>query len=644
MWKQSLAIFSIALFAAGGVASAAAPPPEVLSRAVLLFVDAAEAPRGILHARLEIPVKPGPVTLYYPKWIPGEHGPSGPIVDLAGLRITADKKAVAWQRDPVDMYAIHCTAPPGASRLDITLDALHHTKGNFSSGGSMTSQLAVISWNQLLVYPASTPTDQLTVIAHLQLPPGWKYGTALETAFENDRVVGFAPVSLTTLVDSPVLTGAHYRRIDLSSDQAPRHAIDIACDSEAGLAASPELVAAWRRLVNEGGALFGARHHRRYEFLLTLSDQVAHFGLEHHESSDDRLQEKALVDEQLRKATVGLLPHEYVHSWVGKYRRPEGLVQADFQKPMDTELLWVYEGLTTYLGFVLTGRSGLATPEWLRDNLAQLAGRLDKQPGRAWRPLKDTTIAAQLLYVAPNAWTAWRRGVDFYDEGLLIWLEADVLIRQQTNGARSLDDFCRLFAGGQSGPPEVAPHSFDDVVSALNQVAPHDWRTFFTSRIDAATTGAPLGGVTAGGWRLVWSDRLSDAVKADEKAWEYTGEPFSIGVSLDKDAVATDVVPDSPAAKAGMGPGMKLLAVNGRRFNVDRLREQLRASKDAATPFEIIAEQGDFFRIFQLDWRGGAVYPALVRDPSKPDLLSEILKPLTPPVAAESPAPAKARP
>ncbi len=636
MLRRVLVDVAIILCGFGIVASAPARS-ETAPQALRVFVDATEAPRGILHARIEIPARPGALTLHYPKWIPGEHGPTGPIADLAGLRLTADGRAVPWERDLVDMYAIHCMVPNGAKRLEVALDALQSTPGSFSSGSSTTSELAVLNWNQLLVYPTVSSTDHLSVTAHLRLPPGWKLGTALDRTGEDDGEIVFAPVSLTTLVDSPVLAGAHHRRVDLSPGQTPPHAIDIACDSEAGLAASPELVAAWRRLVNEGEALFGARHYGRYDFLLTLSDNVAHFGLEHHESSDDRLWEHTLVDEQLRKATASLLPHEYVHSWVGKYRRPVGLVRSDFQKSMDTELLWVYEGLTTYLGFVLTARSGLATPEWQRQMLAYRAGWLDKEAGRSWRPLQDTAIGAQFLFTAPSAWASWRRGVDFYDEGLLIWLEADALIRQKTGGKRSLDDFCRRFAGGVSGPPAVVPHTLEDVVQTLNQVSPHDWRGFLTARIDSVTARAPLGGIATSGWRLVWTDSLSDAMKADEKAWEYVGEPFSIGVSLNKDGVVTDVASGSPAAKAGLGPGMKLVAVNGRRFSVDRLREELRAGRPGQAPFEVLAEQGDFVREFQLDWHGGPVYPNLVRDESQPDLLSEILKPLTPPVAPESP-------
>ena len=576
------------------------------------MVDATEAPRRILHARLEIPVKPGPLTLVYPKWIPGEHGPTGPIPDLAGLRLSAGGRPVAWERDAVDMYAFHCRIPAGTSRLEVTLDGLQAATGSFSTGLSMTSQLAVINWNQVLLYPAGRPTDELMIVARLRLPAGWTYGTALATAREENGEIEFAAVPLTTLVDSPVQAGAHRRSIELGPPKGPPVTLEIAGDGESALETSPEQVAQWRQLVAEATALFGATHYRRYDFLYTLSDQVEHFGLEHHESSDDRVHERALVDAELRDAQSGLLPHEYAHSWNGKYRRPAGLATPDFQKPMRTELIWVYEGLTSYLEFVLAARSGLATPEWQRQELAYTSGWLDKRAGRSWRPLKDTAVAAQLLFGLPEAWASWRRQVDFYGEGVLIWLEADVIIRQRTAGQRSLDDFCRLFFGGRSGPPSVVPYTFEDVVKAMGQIAAYDWRGFFETRLTSTSQRAPLGGIEGSGWRLAWSDSLGAYERAGEKTWEFTDLRFSLGFELDKDGAVTDVVPGSAAADAGLGPGLKPIAVNGRRFSAERLREMLRAG------------------------HGGELQPLLVRDVAKPDLLSEIFKPLTPRIAPEA--------
>ena len=346
-----------ALAAAPGSAAPGSPP-------IRLTVDATGAPRRVLHARLEIPARPGPLTLVYPKWIPGNHAPSGPIADLAGLRLSVNGRPIEWQRDAVDLYAFHCRVPAGASRLDVEFDRLQSATGSHSTGRSITAQLAVLDWNELLLYPQGRAASGITVAARLRLPAGWTYGTALETTRADSSGIEFAPVPLTTLVDSPVQAGAHRRRIALGPAVGPPVTVELACDGEAGLEAGPEQVARWKQLVAEATALFGATHYRRYVFLYTLSDDVDHFGLEHHESSDDRVQERALLDDDLRGVHSGLLPHEYAHSWNGKYRRPAGLVAPDFQAPSRTELLWIYEGLTDYLGWVLTARSGLASPEW----------------------------------------------------------------------------------------------------------------------------------------------------------------------------------------------------------------------------------------------------------------------------------------
>lgn len=625
-----LVVLLVATLAAAPGSAAPAWPP------IRLAVDATGAPHRVLHVRLEIPVRPGPLTLFYPKWIPGNHMPSGPIADLVGLRLSANGKPVAWERDAVDMYAFRCSVPAGASRLEVTFDRLQSASGNYSTGRSITARLAVLDWNELLLYPRGRPADEISFAVRLRLPEGWTCGSALAIARADSGVIEFAPVPLATLVDSPVQAGACRRRIDLGPAKGPPVAVELACDSEAGLEADPEQVAQWKQLVAEAVALFGATHYRRYDFLYTLSDEVDHYGLEHHESSDNRAQERALVDDELRGANSGLLSHEYAHSWNGKYRRPAGLVAPDFQAPSRTELLWVYEGLTTYLGWVLAARSALASPGWQRQELACEAAWLDRSPGRSWRPLKDTAIATSIIFGGPGTWSSWRRGADYYAEGALIWLEADVLIRQRTAGKRSLDDFCRLFFGGASGPPAVVPYGQDEVVKALGQIAPHDWRGFFETRLTSTSQRAPLGGIEGSGWRLAWSDSLSDYERAQEKAWETTDLRFSLGLELDKDGVITDVVPGSVAAQAGLAPGMKPIAVGGRRFGVERLREALRAGKNGTEPLGLLAEDGDFISAFRLDWRGGELHPVLVRDPAKADLLSEILKPLTPRIAAEA--------
>ena len=603
-------------------------PPQVM-----IDVDATDASRKILHARLHIPAKSGPLTLVYPKWIPGEHGPTGPITDLAGLKFVAGGKSLPWRRDEVDMYAFHLDVPIGANAIDVTLDfLLPATTEGFSSAGSATANLVVLSWNQVLLYPEGYGSDDINYVASLRLPEGWKYGTALHAAnnAQTARTVNtttFDPVSLTTLVDSPVIAGSHFRTIKLTENTTPSFQIDMVSDSEAALEMSPELIANYRRLVTEANTLFGAHHYEHYHFLYTLSDFVAHFGLEHHESSDDRVAERTLLDEALRRASADLLPHEFVHSWNGKYRRPAGLATRDYQQPMKGELLWVYEGLTEYLGSILAARSGLRSVEDQREHLAAIAAYLDRFPGRTWRPLIDTTVAAQLLYNASNSWASWRRGVDFYDEGELIWLEVDTIIRQQTKDARSLDDFCHKFHGPPSTPRMVKPYTFDDVVNTLNEVAPYDWRTFFTTRLTSLEPHAPLGGITNSGWRLVFTGEQSEYQKALEVANKGADFSFSLGFRISDEGELGDVVPGTPAYEAGLGPGMKIATVNGRAYDVDRLREALRQAMTSKEPLEFGVENFDVLRTYKINYHGGEKFPHLERDASRPDLLQQIIKP-----------------
>jgi predicted metalloprotease with PDZ domain len=597
---------------------------------ITLEVDAREAPRKIFHARMSLPASAGPLVLFYPKWIPGEHGPTGPVADLAGLLVTAAGRTLPWRRDPVEMYAVQVDVPSGAGPVEVALDYLSPPDtGGFSSGASATANLAVVSWNQVLLYPRGRASDELTYAASLRLPEGWKYGTALPVARAAGDRVEFSPVSLTTLVDSPALIGAHFRTIELPGDPVP-HRIWVAADSEAALDMKPEQVDHYRRLVAETGVLFGARHYRSYGFLLTLSDHTAHFGLEHHESSDNRIAERSLLDDDLRRSSASLLSHEMTHSWNGKYRRPAGLATGDFEKPMVGEMLWVYEGLTQYLGDVLAARSGLRTAEEYREALALTSAEMDHREGRAWRPLADTATAAQILYGARGDWAAWRRGVDFYPESELLWLEADAVIRRETGGRKSLDDFCRSFHGGTSGPPKVVPYAFDDVVAALNQVAPFDWASFWKTRLNATGKGAVLAGVEASGWSIVYSDTPTQMQKSFEEAQKVTDVRYSLGFSVREDGTILDVLPSSAAGKAGVGPGQKLVAVNGRRWNKDMLRDAIRETRTRSAPVEVLVENGEFFRTYRVDYAGGERYPRLEAAAGRPDVLADIIRPHTP--------------
>jgi predicted metalloprotease with PDZ domain len=596
-------------------------------RTATLDIDARDASRHMLHGHMSIPVVAGPIVLAYPKWIPGEHGPTGPIVNLAGLRFGAGGKTIPWQRDADDMYLFHLDVPAGADTLVVDFDfiASAETEG-FTSGASTTGELAMISWNEVVLYPQSVKPDEWQVSPSVRLPAGWKVGTALAVAKDGGDKIAFQPVSLTTLVDSPVLAGAHTRVFPLADKPVVK--LFVAADRDADLEAPPALVAAWIKLAAEARALFKVEHYRSYTFLLTLSDHVASFGLEHHESSDDRLPERSVTDDDFRRNGAGLLSHEYVHSWNGKYRRPIGLNPGSFEKPMRGELLWVYEGLTEYLGNLLAARSGLRPPDEYRDRLALTAAYLEQRKGRSWRPLADTGVAAQILYGSDREGSSWRRGVDFYDEGELIWLEADTIIRQKSGGKANLDDFCRKFHGGPGGQPAVAAYTLEDVIATLDGIAPYDWKGFFQTRVYSTAERAPLGGLEAAGWSLVWVEKPTKVIESIEEAKSQVDVSYSIGIYLDaKESLIRDVVPGSPAAVAGVAPGMKLVAVNGWKWSRSRLREAIRDTAKKK-PIELMVDNGDQIRTVKLEYAGGDKYPRLERIQNKLDVLGAITAPL----------------
>jgi len=623
-------------------AALAQPPKDTIA----LSVDAREAPRRIFHSTISIPTKPGPLTLIYPKWIPGEHGPTGPVSDLAGLRITSAGKVIPGRRDLTEMWAIHCDIPQGIDAISVELDYLSPTSTEgFTDGPASTSQLAFIDWHLMLVYPQGTPPASQAWQASFTLPDGWKAGTSLDVestgaapALRGSGTtpeIYFAPVSLEQLIDSPVPASAHYRRIELTPAAAPPHFIDLVADSDAALAMTDETIGHYRSLIAEAAALYGARHYTRYHFLCTLSDHMSHFGLEHHQCSDDRMAEKAFTDEDELSSNGSLLSHEYTHSWNGKHRRPAGLATPDYLQPQQTDLLWVYEGLTEYLGDILAARSGSWTPEQYREYIAQTTAKLDHTSGRRWRPLQDTADSSPFLYEANGSWENWRRGTDFYDEGELIWLEADTLIREKTRGAKSLDDFCKAFLnapgpGQASRPapslngeaPTVIPYEAAEVYATLNTICPNDWEAFFRARLDATTKEAPKGGLAGGGWKLTYNDTPNAFLKG-----EGLDLTFSIGAKLKDDGTPSNIERGSPADAAGLAPGMKIIAVNGRRYTPEVMKAALKASHDHPAPIDFLVQNDEFFTTLKLDYSGGERYPHLARDEAHADVLTEILKP-----------------
>ena len=592
-------------------------------------MDATDAPRRLIHVKLALPVSSGPLTLLYPQWIPGEHGPTGPVVDLVNLHFNAEGRTVGWKRDNVNLFAFHLNIPAGSTSLDVAFDFISPPDaGGFSSGSSMTPELAILSWNQFVLYPQGTPADKLRYQAKLRLPPGWQYGTALPVTRTRNSEIEFKAVTLVTLIDSPVLSGAHFKNIELGAADGAPHYLHIAADEDKEIVAAAEWIERHKQLIAEAGVLFGARHYGQYHFLLTLSDFVANFGLEHYESSDDRLASRTLLDESVLQYNADMLSHEFVHSWNGKYRRPDGLITSNYNEPMRGDLLWVYEGLTEYLGEVLATRSGLGTAERFRDWLAREASLLDQSAGRKWRTLADTSISAQILYGAREDYSSLRRSVDFYSEGALLWFDIDTLIREKSKGAKSLDDFCRAFFGGEGGQAAVKPYTRSDLVAALQTVQPHDWEGFFAQRVDAAGSHTPREGIANAGWKLVFGDKRSAYWAASEEERKTADLVFSLGLIVKSDGMVKDVMIGSPAQKAGVSPGATVTFVNGHAFSLDALREAINdAATSADDPIELTAKNGGGTKTFTMDYHGGEKYPRLDRDEKKMDLIEAIVKP-----------------
>ena len=583
-----------------------------------VLVDLTGARRGIFHSHIALPAAPGPMTLVYPKWVPGEHTASGPLMQMAGLHIRAGERELEWSRDRVEMFAFHIDVPPGVSSLTIDFDYVSPSKtfgAGYGESANATQNLALILFNHHVLYPAGVPSDRIAYRASIRLPAGWKFNTALRGAERRGDEVEFAPVSLTALVDSPIVAGAFTREVSVGDAQR----IAITADSAPALAIDEGAINSVRRLVEEADVLFGPRQDPQYLWLVTLSDLLEPQGLEHLQSTDIRAAERAFLDADRTARTIGVLAHEYVHAWNGKFRRPAGLATPDFQQPMIGELLFVYEGMTRYFGdFILAARSGMRTPEHEREYAAWIAANLDRnRPGRAWRPLVDTAVGVSSLSAAPDEGIPYRRSWgDYYDESLLVWLDADALIRTKSGGKKSLDDFARLFFA------KGTPYTLDDLVAALNQVAANDWRAFIDARVYRVTPHPPLGALEAAGWRLVYND-IPNWWQGVRERTETTNASLEVGAYIKSDGTISDVVYGSPAFTAGLVSGMKILAVNARKYDGSVLREEIRARK----PLDVAVEQGTFSGAFRIEYRGGEQYPHLERIEGRPDLLTDIMRP-----------------
>jgi predicted metalloprotease with PDZ domain len=649
---RALAIsLPLLLLLAGLPALAPAQSPPPVSSApypgtITLRVDATDLDHRVMRVQQTLPVRAAnnvqPLSLFFPRWLPGNHAPNGDVSRLAGLKINArsakGEQTLAWQRDPLDTHRFQLQLPAATSALEMQFEYLSPVSSKSSGRVVMTREMLNVQWNNLVLYPAGFEARNIPVNANLRLPTGWNYGTALRpTSNVNQDGVQFETVSLETLVDSPVFAGRHLRQYALDASGTARPvALTVVADTAEQLKASDAQIEAHRELVRQADKLFGSRHFAHYDFLLALSDQQSGIGLEHHQSSENGVKPNYFEDWDKRVGSRELLPHEYVHSWNGKFRRPADLNTPHFNVPMQNSLLWLYEGQTQFWGWVLAARSGLVTVAQSRDELAQNAASLDQRIGRTWRNLQDTTHDAVMSTRGRDKdWRSWQRGSgDYYGEALLIWLDADSLIREKTNNAKSMDDFARAFFAIRDGELGPVTYRFEDIVSSLNAVLPFDWAAFLRKRLDSNNAGAPLDGLKRSGWQLVFRDKPSEQYKAEEAEDKVADFSYSIGLRVDNDGKVSGVQWDSPAFKAGLAPGVTLLAVNQRAYKAELMKSAITANKEdpagnsgQAQELELLVKDADLFRTVKINYRGGLRYPHLERLPNTEDRLSALHTP-----------------
>ncbi len=607
-------------------ASPQIPPPRDIPYpgTIKLEVDASDTSQGIFRAHEIIPVAPGTLTLLYPKWIPAFHEPAGPIAKLAGLSVAANGKPLAWVRDKYDVYVFRIEVPQGVS--EITLDYQYlSARGPGEGPIEMIGSMLNLTWHAVALYPAGHYSRGITYAASVRLPPGWQYGTALETQLQSGDVTSFKPTTFETLVDSPLYAGRYFRRMELAPGAKIPVYMDIVADTPKCLECTEPQLNAHRQLVTQACKLFDSQHYDHYDFLVSLSDQLGHKGVEHHQSSEDGTFADYFTEWDKHAPGRDLLAHEYTHSWNGKFRRPADLWTPNFNVPMGDSLLWLYEGQTQYWGFVLTARSGLWSEAQFRDALALVAARYDRdRPGFKWRTIQDTTNDPTIAQRAALPYRSWQMSEEYYSAGQMLWLAADSNIRKLSGNAKSLDDFARTFFGMDSDSFAAKTYVFDDIVAALNSVAAFDWTGFLRSRLDAHAP--PLEGLEACGWKLVYTDQESEFEKNAQAGRKYTDFTYSIGLRLDeKDNRITDVRWDGPAFRAGVSSGAMLVAVNSRDYKPERLKEAISAAKDSDAPIELLVKFQDEYKTFAVDYHSGLQHPHLERIEGAQDYLSQLI-------------------
>ncbi len=591
-----------------------------------LDIDATDTQRGIFNVKEMIPVaQAGHMVLLFPKWLPGTHGPRGEIEKLAGLHIFANGKEIPWTRDTVDVFAFHIDVPEHASQLDIDLQFISATVGD-QGRIVMTPRLISLQWNSMSLYPAGYFTRRIPIVAKVKYPTGWSAASGLPSQHEGSTYT-YDKTTYDVLVDSPALAGLYYKPIELS----PRVTIDAFADTPEELKTKPEQVEALKGVVDQEVKLMGAQHYDHYHFLLSISDELGGAGLEHHRSSEDGVRPGFFTKWDESPNGRNVISHEYTHSWDGKFRRGADLWTPDFRTPMRDSLLWVYEGQTQFWGYVIQARSGLVPKADTLEALASIAASLDNRPARTWRDLLDTTNDPVITARRPKGWVSYQRSEDYYNEGLLIWLEVDSILRAKSNGTKSMDDFAHAFFGINDGDWGEVTYTIDDVAKTLNDIVPYDWKGFLDTRLTATGEHAPLAGFTDNGYKLVYTDVPNKAGRGTQ-----TDLSYSIGLTIGGGApgaaagppAISSVMWDSPAFKAGMDLGDTIVAVNGMAFTGDRLKDAVTAAKTSTDPIRLLVKSGDRYREVAIDYHGGLRYPHLEKTTVKGDAgLDKLLAP-----------------
>ncbi len=634
-FSRSVPIVALCLCACAAAAAGAEPNADATSLAteqhpMTLVLDARPAARGLMYAHLTIPVAPGPFTLVYPKWIPGEHGPTGPLGDLAYLKIEANGSALSWRRDTLDPYAFRFDVPQGASSVDVDFDVLLNGPGDTMATGNV----AIVNWNRDLLYQNDTNSGQVYVKTSIILPDGWDYGSGLPGAHRSGERVDFDEATLEVVVDSPLDLGRYPKHVRLFEHDDASVDFDIFADRPQDLDISDKTLAGYKRMVPEALAAYGARHWQHYHALLTLSDAIGFQGIEHHQSSDNRAPDDFLTNDLQQVAGGDLVTHEFSHSWNGKYRRPDDLTTANFQIPMQTDLLWVYEGMNQYLGDLLSFRAGIREPSKYPQYFATLYAAMDSEAGRQRDPLIDTTSAAPYLYQEHGDYPAIRRTADdFYTEGELLWMDVDTLIREITHGQKSFDDFLHAYAGPPNTGPMVRTYTRAQIEQLLAAVAPYDWHAFFEKYVYDVSEHPPADELARAGWTFAYSSAPNEFITASDKAGKSINAWYTLGLYLNEKGEVSDVRPDSPAWKAGLAPGMKVTAVDGQALDdgassgKDLIVYAIETAQHTSAPIVLLAEQNGWFANYDLDYHDGPKYPHLVRKAGTPDMFAAIMAP-----------------